>query len=289
MVGRVAVLIGGRGTRRPDIYDPRTKSWKAGTNPPNNIQLHHFQCVAIGNKVWIVSAWTAWYPREENIPNIFVYDVSTNTWETRNPMPLNRRRGSTAVIVVDNLLYVSHGNNGGHETESHAQSYAWLDVYNTITDTWEVLPDGKYPRDHVGGSLVGLDNKKFCIAGGRVGGFNGWPNVAPTECYDIPSKTWTVEADISIPRAGASYGTSCDGQLLIAGGEGEGKAYNEFESFDGKKWTTLPSLVQKRHGTGLAVDCYCNAIYIASGNGQAGGGDELYSVETIKFDDKACT
>jgi Galactose oxidase, central domain len=287
MVGRVAVLIGGRGKRSPNIYNPVTKTWRNGTYPPNNILLHHFQCAAIGNKIWIVSAWTAGFPREQNAPNVFMYDVTTDQWETRAPMPLNRRRGSTAVIAVGNLLYVSHGNSGGHEQSTFATSYTWLDVYNTVTDTWEVLPDARFPRDHTGGALIG-DGTKFCVAAGRIGGNVGWPVVPETECYDIPSRTWTVEANIPLPRAGSSYGRSCDGKLLIAGGEGNGKAYAEFDAFDGKKWIKLPNLVQTRHGSGLAVDCVCNAIYIASGNGRAGGGNELYSIETIKFDDKPC-
>jgi hypothetical protein len=177
------------------------------------------------------------------------------------------------------------GNRGGHETGDHAVSLAFADVYNTTSGTWRELANGLFPRDHVGAALI---DGRICVAGGRDGGTINWPNVAPTECYDIATNTWSVEASIVQPRAGANYGRSCDGKLLIAGGEGEGKAYRNFDVFDGVKWTRLPDMNMSRHGTGLAVDCVCNAIYIASGNGQAGGGMELTSVETITFDNKPC-
>jgi hypothetical protein len=74
MVGRKAVLIGGRYSfmKPPNIYDPITRTWKDGSYPPNNIELHHMQCVVVQNKVWIVNAWTGGYPYEENAPNIFI-------------------------------------------------------------------------------------------------------------------------------------------------------------------------------------------------------------------------
>jgi hypothetical protein len=56
--------------------------------------------------------------------------------------------------------------------------------------------------------------------------------------------------------------------------------------FDGKNWTRLADLKMPRHGSGLAVDCVCNAIYIASGSNTQGGSStsETMSMETFSLD-----
>jgi hypothetical protein len=285
MVGRRAVLLGGRGKRSPDIYNPITKNWTKGVPPPRDILLHHTQCVSVQNKVWLAAPWSGGYPNETNVPVLYVYDPFLNKWETKTALADPRRRGSTAVVAIGELIYIAFGTRGGHETGNFVTSLPYLDVYNTTSDTWTALPDASFPRDHTGAAVV---NGRICVSGGRNGGELGWPTVVPTECYNITTGMWSIEANIVQPRAGAAYGTSCDGKLLMAGGEALGKAYKNFDMFDGTNWTRLADLNFAVHGTGLAVDCVCNAIYIASGNGKAGSGMELASVETFSLDHQPC-
>jgi hypothetical protein len=282
MVGGRGVLVGGRGIRDTDIFDPTTRTWTKGAELKNeagqNIEVHHMQCVEADGKLWIVSAWTGGFPREKTLPNMFVYDPIDDSWEIKPGMPENRRRGGSAVVVVGEYIYVSHGNIGGHQTDDNpATSYGWLDRYNRITHEWVELADAPNPRDHTGGAYV---NGRICVAGGRNGGENRWPHVAVTDCYDPQTNTWTEEAPIPNSRAGSAYGTSCEGKLIVAGGEGGGQAWRNVDVFDGTSWSSLPDLNYQRHGTGLAVDCQCNQIHIASGAGNEGGGPELTSLET---------
>lgn len=283
MIGDLAILAGGRyrGGNNVDIYDPTTRTWREGKSPPR--ELHHMQCVAVDGKLWIVSAWTGNYPFEKNAGEIFIYDPAADSWSTKPGLPEARQRGSTAVVVVESMrrIYVSHGNRGGHETGDHAETLGWLDYYDIDNETWVTgLPDAPNPRDHTGGSLV--NGNKICISGGRDSGeTNFFANlVYPTDCYDLNTNTWSVEADIPVGGAGGSYGTTCDGKLMIAGGEVPGRALSDVFVFDGSSWTTMPSLNIARHGSGLAVNCRCNQIYIASGAGSQGGSPELGSVET---------
>jgi Kelch motif len=165
----------------------------------------------------------------------------------------------------------------GHETGDYATSLPYLDAYDIETDTWTALSDdAPNPRDHTGGALI---DGRICVGGGRNGGELNWPDVAVTDCYDLATGTWSEEAPIPDPRAGSSYGVSCDGQLLVAGGEGNGQAWNVVQAFDGKQWSTLAPLHIGRHGSGLAVDCVCHQIILASGAIGSGGGPETTSVE----------
>jgi N-acetylneuraminic acid mutarotase len=222
-VGHRAYLIGGRGLKDTDIYNPSTRTWSKGANAP--FELHHMQCVAAQDMVWIMAAWTGSYPRESNPSNAYVYDPATNTWQTRTALPLDRRRGSTAVVVSadERKIYVSHGTTGGHEQADFSTALGFLDVYDIATDSWTALSDSApNPRDHTGGALI---HGRICVAGGRNGGEIDWPRVAPTDCYDLATGQWTVEAPIPQVRSGSSYDLTCNGHLIVAGGEGGGQAW----------------------------------------------------------------
>ena len=74
MVGRKAYLLAGRDKKPVNIYDPVTRTWTNGTVPP--IQIHHTQCVAYGDAIYIVSSWTGGYPMERNVDKIYVRSLS---------------------------------------------------------------------------------------------------------------------------------------------------------------------------------------------------------------------
>jgi len=267
-----AYLMGGRESQDVDIFDPVTRTWSKGETAP--ALLHHMQCVEIGGKIYLPAAWTNFYPQEDNVDVMYVYNTMTDKWEQEAAMPEHRRRGSAAIVVDGTKLWVSHGNRGGHETDSFATSYGWIDYYDTVTKTWVMgdtagFPDAPNPRDHTGGGLI---NGRICVTGGRNGGEVDWPSVSPTDCFNPATKTWTVEADIPTDRSGSSYGTSCDGRLIIAGGERD--LTNRVDVFDGTTWQSFDNgLNQARHGSGLAIDCQRNLIYIASGSPNGGGGN----------------
>jgi hypothetical protein len=230
-----------------------------------------------------VSSWTGNYPEERNTEHIHIYDTVKNSWSTKAGLPETRRRGGAASVLVGRRIYVSHGNRGGHEQSGRdfARTLGWLDYYDIDKDQWVTnLPDAPNPRDHTGGALV--NGNRICVAGGRDGGSSGFFNlvVLPTDCYNLDTGVWSVEADIPQGRAGGAYGTTCDGKLMIAGGEGFGKAHKNVDVFDGTSWSTFASLNVGRHGSGLGFDCQCKQIHIASGSGGQGGGPELRSVET---------
>jgi hypothetical protein len=95
-----------------------------------------------------------------------------------------------------------------------------------------------------------------------------------------------VEANIPLTRSGSAYGTSCDGRLIVAGGERS--ISGRVDIFDGTNWQTFANgLNDSRHGTGLAVDCIRNKIYIASGAPNNGGGQttslEIYTPAWFQY------
>jgi len=240
----------------------------------------------MNGKIYFPAAWTGGYPTEDTVDVMYVYDTQNDSWSSEDAMPLRRRRGAAAVIADGPKIWISHGNIGGHESGDHATSYGYIDYYDTSKKQWYLgddlgYPDAPNPRDHTGGAMV---DGRICVSGGRNGGLDNWPAVAPTDCFDPQTKTWSVEANIPVVRSGSNYGTTCDGRLIIAGGKRGGDRerdmINQVDVFDGKKWETFKnSLKTARHGSGLAVDCKRNKIYLASGSRQGGSGGKEYSME----------
>lgn len=281
MVDGQVVLIGGRGAKPVNVYNPKTGEWfeRSRFNPWK--QIHHFQCVAARGSVWIPASWTANFPNEENNDVVYEYVVASDEWKTHPGLPANRARGGSAAVIVGDLIYVIAGNRGGHG--EHATSLTWVDAYNIVTKKWIInaLPPVPGPgRDHTGAAR--LRNGDICLVGGRDGGSKNFfrKNIASVYCYSFREKKWNQKADLEEPRAGAMTATTCDGRLMIAGGEGSGQAYKRVDVFDGTTWTRGPDLLEARHGSGLAVaDCSCGHMFIPSGSGRQGGRPELSSTE----------
>jgi hypothetical protein len=274
MVGRKAYLIGGRETQDVDVFDPVTRTWSKGAKAPR--LLHHMQCVHVNNEIYFPAAWTDWYPQEKNTAVMYVFNTITNTWRNVTAMPEYRRRGSAAVVVDGTKIWVSHGNRGGHEQSAtnFATSYGWIDYYDTADGKWYLgdvmgFPDAPNPRDHTGGALV---NGRICVAAGRNGGVDKWPIVPQTDCFDPVTKKWNdpPPPNHPDPRGGSLYGTTCDGRMIVAGGERS--ISSRVYVFNGTHWEKFQNdFIDSRHGTGLAVDCVCNLIYMAAGSGSDGG------------------
>jgi hypothetical protein len=283
-----AYLLGGRVQTNVCEYDPWYQNWNCTRAVPP-IKLHHMQCVAVGNEIWIPSAWTGNYPRETNVDRIYIYNTATNVWSNKPGLAEPRRRGGAAAVYYDGSIYLSHGNRGGHGEQ--AEALAYFDQYNIAMATWTALPNALYPRDHTGGAIV--NGTWLCVAAGRDGGVSGFFNatILQTECYDLSAGAngnWTTKANITQGRAGSAYGTTCDGKLMVAGGEGFKKAWKNVDVFDGETWTAWDDLVGPRHGSGLAVSCNCGAsgagaqqVHVAVGRATEGGGTDLTTTETL--------
>ena len=282
-----AYLLGGRKQVNACEYDPSIQNWNCNRQKPP-IKLHHMQCIVVGDDIWIPTAWSGSYPYETNVASIYIYNIVTNTWRTKPGLDITRQRGGAAAQHFNGFIYVSHGAPDGNG----ADSVSLFDQYDIANDQWTALPNAQFPRDHTGAAIVG--GSSFCVAGGRDGGATGdFFNavVLPTECYDLwagVNGTWTTEANIPQGRGGAAYGTTCDGKLIVAGGEGFGKVWKNVEVFDGETWTAFPDLKQGRHGTGLAVSCDCDGrqqVHIGAGRRCQGacssGNSDLDSTETL--------
>lgn len=281
-VGGKFYLVGGRRIQEISIFDPKTNSWTLGAKPP--IEMHHFQGFSYKGKIYVVGAHTGKYPHETPLPQAYIYDPATDSWEKGFSMPKNRLRASTTTNIYNGKLYISGGIVDGH-WDGHVK---WFDVYDFKSSKWEKLPDTPRARDH---ATSVVNNNKLYVLGGRLSSGKTKKvfelTIPEVDVFDFKTGKWsTMDAHIPTQRAGC-MAVSVKDKIIFTGGESisQEMAHNQVECLDTKtgEWSVLPSLIQGRHGTQILH--YKKKLYVASGCGKRGGNPELTTIEC--FSDKA--
>jgi N-acetylneuraminic acid mutarotase len=276
-VGDLFYLVGGRGERPVEIFDPVSRTWRTGATPP--VEMHHFQAVEYEGRIYALGALTGRWPAEPPIPTVYVYDPATDHWSEGPAIPADRRRGAAGVVVHDGLIYVVAGIQNGH-TDGHV---AWLDAFDPRTGEWRRLADAPRPRDHFHAAVI---DGRLYAAGGRLSSAQpgeGFVHTIPeVDVYDFASGAWTTlppASNIPTPRAGSATGV-LEGHLVVLGGESgvQEPAHAEVEALDPRtgRWITLAPMLQGRHGTQVVV--HRDRMYIAAGS-RTRGANEIDSQE----------
>ena len=273
-------LMGGRGNRPTEMFDPATKKWTSVGTPP--LQFHHLQPVAYDDKIYVVSGFVGEYPNETSLENIYIFDPSDNSWATGPAIPEARRRGSAGVAVYNGKIYLIGGNNKGH----NGGFQPWFDVFDPVTNQWAELDDAPRARDHFSAAVIG---NKLYLAGGRQTDLPNGPfdNTLPeVDIYDFSTASWsTLVNNLPTERAGAAslpHGKD----LIVVGGESAAQypSHAQAEMLDTNTgvWSSLPNMITGRHSGGAVI--WNDTVYAVSGSGNQGGWPELNSQESLELD-----
>jgi Kelch motif protein len=182
---------------------------------------------------------------------VWAFDLSTNTWSSKSPMPTPR--SSLGAIVGDGLIHVIGGYQGGARLNV-------VEGYDPVADTWtEETPMlvGKTEPS------VGLIGKSIVVADG----YTSSGDTGDNELYDQFTNKWYALPPDPTPRNSACTG-SINSKIYIAGGFPGGgpgtPAINLVESFDSTKtWTTMSPIPQATLEAGAAV--YDGALFCIGG------------------------
>lgn len=274
-------LIGGRGKRPVEAYDPKTNRWSQ-MKTPAPMDFHHFNAVAVGRKIAVLGALIGDFPKEQSVPHLWWYDTTGDKWEKGVKIPEARRRGAAGCVVHEGKMYLVGGNTNGHWNGF----VPWLDSLDLKTGQWTILPDAPHARDHFQAGLV--DGKIYAAGGRRTHAeeknvFN--LTVPEVDVYDIAEGKWnTLPQPIPTPRAGAPTVVR-DRRVILIGGESgaTAKAHGEVEALVTAtgKWETLPPMKHPRHSGG--ADFVKNDLFYVAGNGRRGGGNEKTTIEKLAW------
>jgi hypothetical protein len=279
-VGNKFYLLGGRGIKNVNIYDPATDSWTIGAKTP--VEMNHFQAIEYKGLVYVMGAFMGSFPHEKPVPNIYIYNPVTDQWIKGPEIPENRRRGSAGAFVYRDKFYLVCGVIDGH----YGGHVAWFDEYNPATNSWTVLPDAPRARDHFQAAII--EDKVYAAAGrlskSEEGVFRNM--IAEVDMYNFSTGEWSTlpaaTGNIPTMRAGAAVAV-LGNEIIVIGGESntESNARNNTEALSNltHTWRSLTPLNQGRHGTQAIVSN--GGIYIAAGNATRGSGAELSSQEAF--------
>lgn len=273
-------LTGGRDSRAVNVYNALNNLWSdLGVPRDGNyqeLQLHHYQSVEVGGRVYIVGALKGGFPSETPVAEIYSFDPDAPAeWREEALIPQDRRRGAAAAVNYGGKIYVVGGNTKGHNDGW----VPWFDVYNPVTKTWTTLPDAPHARDHHRAAVV--DGKLYVVAG-RRSSVNLGNAVGDTESsvdvYDFASEQWsTLDNELPTPRAGVAL-IKHGPELVVAAGESPAGDHTEVEALDVRtgSWRELPSLIKGRNAPGGAR--YGNELFVVTGRE---GNTELSSQEVM--------
>ena len=282
--GGLFYLLGGRGDRPVQAFDPASQTWTTRGLPP--LEIHHFQPVEYEGKIYAIGAFTGGFPTETPIPNVYNYDPANDQWMKGPEIPADRRRGAAGLVVYNDLFYVVSGIQNGH-TDGHV---TWFDSFDPKTGVWERLPDAPRARDHF--QAVVIDGMLYAAGGRRSSYATGQTfhlTVPEVDVYDFATGMWSTlppSANLPTERAGV-MAVAYNGNLLVIGGESQRgfspdstnpPAHSEAEVFDPltQRWFALPPLNQGRHASQAIL--HEGKIYIAAGS-KTLGGTEINSQE----------
>lgn len=270
-------LIGGRGERPVEEYDPKKDAWTVKGQPP--LEMHHFQAVSYNKEIYVMGAFTGPFTDEKPIPNLYIFNPEKNTWRQGPAIPEDRLRGAAGAFTFNDKLYLVCGIREGH----HKGHIAWFDEFDPKTNTWKRLPDAPRARDH---ASVALLEGKLYVAGGRQTPERQLKNRAVPEMdiYDFNTGKWTTAVS-PLPTLRAGNSTIVfEKKIVVLGGESDTQesAHREVEAFNPKsqQWEKMPVLLQGRHGMQAVV--FNGKIFIAAGSAERGGGPELNTLEIYR-------
>ncbi|XP_048440961.1 F-box/kelch-repeat protein SKIP11-like [Pyrus x bretschneideri] len=169
-----------------EAFDPNCGRWM---HLPRMASNECFMCsdkesCAVGTELLV-------FGKEVTSHVIFRYSILTNSWSSGMRMNAPRCLFGSASLKEIAILA------GGCDSQGNILSSA--ELYNSETQTWEMLPSMNKPRKMCSGVFM---DEKFYVIGG-IGGSD--PRVLTCgEEYDLKARTWTEIPNMSPGRSGAA-------------------------------------------------------------------------------------
>jgi N-acetylneuraminic acid mutarotase len=265
-------------TNTAEVYNVESNSWSEV--PPLPRAIHHPNVAAVNGKLYVLGALDGFAPSRKTLGNVWMYDPAAKKWDEIGRMPAEQARGSCAVAVKGDKIYLAGGLQPQLGDIDFGKNVADIVTsYDTVSRNWTTLPKLPEKRDHVGGAYVG---DTFYVLGGRTGSV---PSVKNTVwALKDGATAWKVLSTMPTARGGLS--TAVIGSTIYTfGGEGNpvwgsNQVFPDVESYDTTtdKWQKEGQMKVPRHGTQAVT--VGNVIYIPGGGLQGGGGKSVATVES---------
>jgi N-acetylneuraminic acid mutarotase len=200
-------------------YDPATDEWKALAPMPT--KRGAAAAAVIDGKVYVVGGATTPAGTDEPAvlpgrPHLAVgtveeYDIATNTWRQRRPMPTARNH--LLVGAVSGKIYAIGGRIGAAFI-GLASDTDVVEEYDPTADLWRIKARMPTARSAIAG---GVHGGRIYVAGGEMQDTQKSATFRAFEAYDPASNSWTVMPGMPVSRHGMAGGVTGDVLHLVSG------------------------------------------------------------------------
>ena len=246
-------------------YDPVTDTWAA--KKPMPTARWTFGIAAYQNKIYVIGGDNGTYGYTNYLSTNEVYDPSTDTWETKKPMPTSR--ACLEANVVNGKIYLIGG-----VTDNYRSIHTSVnEVYDPATDSWRRSQPAPIAVMKYASAVV--DNKIYIMGGLDNKGYWGFNDPSlplsaiSNQIYDTETGTWSFGASLPTPTyyaaAGATTGVMAPKRIYVIGG-GLPKTTNLVYVYDPAvgNWSSGTPMPTNR--TLLALGVVNDVIYAIGGN-----------------------
>ncbi|WP_230843610.1 Kelch repeat-containing protein [Gloeobacter morelensis] len=248
-------------TKRSDVYDPATNTWKRIADMPTSIT--HGGTAIVGTNIYVAGGYIG-YPDTSQVfgtKEVWKYDTVADKWTAMPPLP--QARGSGALVALGRELHFFSGTDV-NRIDKNDHWILKLDGGNS----WTTSTPAPIPRSHMG--YVALGGKIYTIGGQKSFDTNLDAQDAVHVWQPEKPNSWTQLA--SLPERTSHISSSTfvmDNRIIVIGGQlNNSTPYNTVWAYDplDDTWETLNPFPVTRH-SGVAGS-HKGVIYYATGQMQ---------------------
>ena len=263
--------------RSMEVYDTVTNEWSSSSSLPNMKNVRDGCAAAVvKDKIYVVGGFL----QVKHLSSCEVFDPnssSTKKW-SKIPQEMKQGRSGCAAVGIDDKLYVMGG------TMDHGHRLASMEVYDTTTQTWSILPSMNRKRSEC--AAVGCKElQKIFVFGGK----GSWHTYDSCEVYDIQTQQWKEVKNVMYEKRNGCSAVSLTHNLcIIVGGSFSHQYHSSCEILllgTNKIYNfSIPHMSHARDG-GSTVSIGGNRIYALGGhdNYQYLASGEVIHIHTDSF------
>jgi WD40 repeat protein len=209
-----------------ELYDPKTGTFSPTGSMYYQVARGFATATLLANGLVLVAGGSVNGLAE-------LYDPATGTFSPTDPMGANRA-DATATMLRDGRVLMAGGIDRC-DGPSCSPFYT-AELYDPKTGTFSPTGSMKAARYNATATLL-LDGRVL-VAGGNVGDTDKPKPVADAEVYDPATGKFTPTGSMAVARSDAGAVLLHDGQVLIAGGDGESTSAELYDPATGTFRTT---------------------------------------------------
>ena len=166
-------------------YDPEKDCCNQLKKPPTNLFA---SCVVTDAKYIYLIGGKSGYFGGTSLSTTYRFDPSADDHEWEEVAPINQARYNAFGAAMNGKVYIA----GGRVSQRRAVALDTCEVYNPLTNEWQLMPSLKVPR--MSASMVCHEGRLYVLGGVDI----NWSRVLSVETLDSERNEWRERSVIPV-------------------------------------------------------------------------------------------